>query len=336
MSKLVQVETVFSYSEHLPVVDVWLVVDILRATTMIVTWFAAGGAELYPTVSVDAARSLAEHLKEEGGQPLLMGEQNAVAPQGFDLGNSPLGITPEMIQKYSCAVMATTNGTKAISKAASMGTPVLIACARNAFAALDLALTKGNRLGIFCSGRKGRPAWDDTLCAGLFIAILKEHFPDIRLADSSRLALLAWSEPKNFKSSLKTADHAIFLEKIGYGDDIAFAAEIDAVRVVPELHELPSGNETRLVLRPGMVPEKPLALNRQASWALKILEKNSRGGEIFSEPTALIRLLAPNRTEDDALSDFSPMAEGRHSPGNVFFGGELYRRRRRNKVKRTS
>jgi 2-phosphosulfolactate phosphatase len=307
---------------------------------MMVSWFAAGGAELYPAVSVDAARTLAERLKGEGRKPLLMGEQNAVAPQGFDLGNSPLSVTPEMISKYSCAVMATTNGTKAIAKAASTGTPVLVACARNAFAALDLALSKGSRVGIFCSGRKGRPAWDDTLCAGLLIALLKEHFPDARLADSSRLALLAWSEPKDFKSSLKAADHAVFLEKIGYGDDIAFAAEIDAVRVVPELHELPDGNEMRLVLRPGMIPEKPLVLNRQASWALKISEKNSRGREFFSEPASLM-LVAPSRTAEESPvgespSDVHPPTEGRPGSGNVFFGDELYRRRRRSKTRRTS
>jgi 2-phosphosulfolactate phosphatase len=259
MSKFIEVETVLSYNEHLPAVDVWLVVDILRASTTMVSWFAAGGAELYPVATIDAARSLAERLKREGEKPLLMGEENAVAPQGFGLGNSPLSITPEVIRKYSCAVMATTNGTKAISKAASTGTPVLVACARNASAALDLALTftliKGRRVGIFCSGRKGRPAWDDTLCAGLLIALLKERFPDARLADGSRLALLAWSESEDLRSSLKVADHAVFLEEIGFGDDIAFAAEINAVRVVPELHALPDGNdeqmEKRAVLRAG-------------------------------------------------------------------------------------
>jgi 2-phosphosulfolactate phosphatase len=154
--------------------------------------------------------------------------------------------------------MATTNGTKALSKAASTGTPVLVACARNASAALDLALAKGRRVGLFCSGRKERPAWDDTLCAGLLIALLKERFPGVSLADSSRLALLALSESQDFHSSLKTAGHAVFLEELGFGDDIAFAAEIDAVRVVPELHGLLGGDEsceTRVVLGAGLIPE---------------------------------------------------------------------------------
>ena len=248
MAKPVRIEVVLSNSESLPIVDVWLVIDILRASTVIVSWFAAGGGELYPVDSVASARLLAERLKQEGKNPILMGEQNAIAPQGFDLGNSPLEITEELVQKTPCAVMATTNGTVAMLKAASTGVPVLIACARNARFAVSAALSRGNRVGILCSGREGRPAWDDTLCAGLLVAHLVERFPGIKLADSARLALLTWRSSDDFKSSLKSAEHAVFLEKVGYGDDIAFAGEIDVTRVVPELCERADGDGVRAVL----------------------------------------------------------------------------------------
>lgn len=253
MSKPVHVEVVLSNSERLPVVDVWLVVDVLRASTSIVSWFASGGSELYPADSVESARVLADRLKQEGRKLVLMGEQNAIAPQGFDLGNSPLEITAELVQKNPCAVMVTTNGTVALLKAASTGVPVLIACARNAPAALDAALSKGSRVGILCSGRKGRPAWDDTLCAGLLVAYLAEHFSNMRLTDGAKLAHLAWMGSKNFKSSLMSADHAVFLDKIGYGNDVTFAGEIDATTVVPELHELPEGDGMRVVLKAASV-----------------------------------------------------------------------------------
>jgi 2-phosphosulfolactate phosphatase len=314
MSKPVQVEVILSLSEYLPAVDVWLIVDILRASTMIVSWFASGGGDLYPAVSVEDARNLTASLRKEGKKPLLMGEQNAIAPQGFDLGNSPLSITPELIRNFSCAVMATTNGTKAMLKAASTGTPVLVACARNAFAALDTALSKGRRIGIFCSGRKGRPSWDDTLCAGLFVAYLMEHFPDTRLADGARLAHLAWRGSKDFKSSLKTADHAVFLEKVGYGEDIAFAAEIDAVRVVPELFELSDGEEMRTVLRLGAAAEKPLVLDNRPL-------PMSPGLETETTVSAERQIPVVWREEPSA--------------GEIFFAGENYRKQRRSKVRRS-
>lgn len=251
MSKPVQVEVVLSHSEHLPAVDVWLVVDILRASTVIVRWFELGGRELFPTATIEEAVELSARLSREGALPWLMGERNAIAPQGFDMGNSPLDITEATVKEKTCAIMATTNGTKALIKAASTGLPVLVACARNAYSALNIALSKGRRLGIFCAGRKGRPSWDDTLCAGLFTSLLTEHFPDTHLSDSARLSLIAWQTCGDFKRSLRTADHAVFLEKIGYGEDITFAGEIGTAFSVPELHELPDGSGMLAVLREG-------------------------------------------------------------------------------------
>ena len=326
MSRPVQVEVVLSNSESLPVVDVWLVIDILRASTVIVSWFAAGGGELYPVDSVASARLLAERLKQEGKNPILMGEQNAIAPQGFDLGNSPLEITEELVKKNPCAVMATTNGTVAMLKAASTGAPVLVACARNAHSALSVALSRGRRIGILCSGRKGRPAWDDALCAGLLIACLAEHFPDIRLADSARLALLAWKGLEDFKSSLRSADHAIFLDKIGYGDDITFAGEINVSRVVPELYEHPDGDGMRAVLKPATLNEQMLLPDNRLLPASRGIEH--RGGlryPIVSSATPAASLPAQ---QDEGMYRHLPDS----GTGNVFFAGVKYKKSNKNKM----
>ena len=320
MSKPVQIEVVLSSRESLPVVDVWLVIDVLRASTVIVSWFAAGGGELYPADSVASARLLAEQLKQEGKSPILMGEQNAIAPLGFDLGNSPLEITVELVQKNPCAVMATTNGTAAILKAASAGVPVLVACARNALSALSAALSRGRRIGILCSGRKGRPAWDDTLCAGLLIACLTERFPGVHLADSARLALLAWKDSKDFKSSLKSASHAIFLEKIGYGDDIAFAGEINVTRVVPELCELPEGDGMRAVLRPAVLDEQTLLPDNRSPRASRSIERH--GGMRYPVVSLAAR-------QDDGL--FHQLLDT--GMENVFFAGVKYKKTRKKPVR---
>ena len=318
MSNPVQVEVVLSNSERLPVVDVWLAVDVLRASTVMVSWFAAGGEELYPADSVASARLLAERLKLEGKKPILMGEQNAIAPEGFDLGNSPLEITAELVQKNPCAVMATTNGTIAMLKAASTGVPVLAACARNALAALSVALSRGRRIGILCSGRKGRPAWDDTLCAGLLVSHLTERFPGIRLTDSARLAQLTWTNSKDFKSSLMSADHAIFLDKIGYGDDVAFAGAIDVTRAVPELCEFPDGDGMRAVLKLAALDEQTLLSDsRQASHGSERPKKSLRYPVV------------PAAAWQDGGS-FRHLLN--NSAENVFFAGEKYRKPRKGKL----
>lgn len=309
MSKPVEADVVLSCSEHLPAVDVWLVVDVLRATTVIVRWFELGGAELYPADAPDSARRLAHALAQEGLRPLLMGEENAIAPQGFDLGNSPLDLTRELAIAHPHAVMATTNGTKALLKAASTGVPVLAACIRNASAALDCALSRGSRIGILCSGRKGRPAWDDTLCAGLLLSLLQRRHPDLRLADSARLALLTWQSSRDLQASLAGADHAVFLNRIGYGADVAFACAPDAADVVPELHELPDGDGMRAVLR--RAPEDAVRRPRGTP---------SRTGSVPALPPKAERPQADSHR-------FAPLLQYAHGDADhLFLGGSRHKK----------
>ena len=72
MAKPIEADVVLSCGEHLPAVDVWMVIDVLRATTVIVRWFELGGGDLFPVGSVEAARRLARALASEGAAPLLM------------------------------------------------------------------------------------------------------------------------------------------------------------------------------------------------------------------------------------------------------------------------
>ena len=252
MSRPVEADVVLACGEHLPAVDVWIVIDVLRATTVITRWFELGGGDLYPVASTAAARELASRLSAGEGtaRPLLMGEENAIPPEGFDLGNSPLDLSRERVRAHPCGVMSTSNGTVSLLAAAATGTPVLAACVRNASAALDHALSLGPRLGFLCAGRRRRPAWDDTLCAGLMLDELRRDHPEVLLADSARLALLTWQSAQgHLTESMRTADHAVFLDRIGYGPDIDFACERDAASVVPLLHEEPEEDGMRAVLR---------------------------------------------------------------------------------------
>ncbi|MCR5346558.1 MAG: 2-phosphosulfolactate phosphatase [Fretibacterium sp.] len=261
MARPVEADVVLACGEHLPAVDVWLVIDVLRATTVITRWFELGGGDLYPVASTREARELARRLSsEEGTPPLLMGEENAIPPEGFDLGNSPLDLSRECVRSHPRAVMSTSNGTVALLSAAATGVPVIAACVRNASAALDHALSIGPRLGLLCAGRRKRPAWDDTLCAGLILNELRESHPEVLLADSARLALLTLqSSQGRLSESMRSADHAVFLERIGYGPDVDFACEQDAASVVPLLHEEPEGNGMRAILHavPGNTRPRP-------------------------------------------------------------------------------
>ena len=142
----IRCDVVLSPSETLPEADCWLVIDILRATTTMCAYFDGGGKRLYPAESIEEAFTLRDRLAEEGNAPLLMGERNSLPPPGFDLGNSPLELLAAAPATRPDAVMATTNGTRALLKAASSGAKVYPVCARNANATLRAALGAGERV----------------------------------------------------------------------------------------------------------------------------------------------------------------------------------------------
>ncbi len=237
MSEIFEADVVFSCGEdkYLPVVDVWIVIDVLRATTVMTRWFELGGKELYPVRTPDEARKLVLELQKRSSSPLLMGEVNGIPPEGFDFGNSPLELNYKLIQDHYCGVMSTTNGTIALLEAESSGSPVLAASFRNSSSVLDYALTIGNRIGLLCSGRKRRPSWEDTLCAGSIIEELSSR-GETRMTDSAKIALSLWqNRSDDLHEYVMKSEHALYLERIGYGEDIAFCCEHDVSSVVPML-----------------------------------------------------------------------------------------------------
>ena len=239
MAESYEADLVFSCGEgnYLPSADVWLVIDILRATTVITRWFELGGTELYPVKTPDDARELVQELKDRGSTPLLMGEVNGIPPEGFDAGNSPIELTYDIVRGHYCGVMSTTNGTVALSEAASTGCPVIAASFRNYSACLDYALTIGKRIGFLCSGRKSRPSWEDTLCAGAIIERLGER-GEVLMSDSARMSLTLWqNRDVNLEKFIRLSTHAKYLEQIGYNDDISFSCQSDVSTVVPVLSE---------------------------------------------------------------------------------------------------
>ena len=251
-----EVDLVFSCGEDnfLPIADVWLVIDVLRATTVMTRWFELGGRELYPVKSPDEARKLVQEIRERGSSPLLMGEVNGIPPEGFDLGNSPTELNYSLIQAHYCGVMSTTNGTVALVQAASSGSPVIAVSLRNKLSCLDYALSLGSKIGLLCSGRKKRPSWEDTLCAGALVENLLTR-GEVLMSDSARMALTLWqTRGSDLLECVMKSTHAKYLEKIGYSPDIKFACECDCATVVPMLDH---DNENRIILQSVSGSSKP-------------------------------------------------------------------------------
>lgn len=228
-----QLDVVLSPTEVLSSCDVWLVVDVLRATTTMTMFFESGGKKVLPVESVEEGFTLKRSL---GNAWLLMGEREGVPPRGFDLGNSPAEVANARVREYEGAIMTTTNGTRALLAAASTGAPVLIASARNAFAAVDVASSLGSSIGILCAGRLGRASLDDSACAGALVEIALERKQETRLTDGARIAHSVWrSYGKDMREALRDASHTYLLSELGFDDDIHLACQFGATAFVPKL-----------------------------------------------------------------------------------------------------
>jgi 2-phosphosulfolactate phosphatase len=218
---------------------IYVVIDVVRATTTICVLFERGCRQVLVASSIAAAREARAAL---GPDWLLAGEVEGARPPGFDFGNSPAEFA--MLDLAGRGVIcATTNGTRAL-RACAGGRAVFSGSLRNAESiANTLAAERLERQAdvvFVCAGRDGRPAYDDTVCAGyLARSLLHAVGPErIVLDENARMAcdLLAHVEATvGIEAALRTSDAGQAVERIGLGADIALCATTNAASVLPAL-----------------------------------------------------------------------------------------------------
>jgi 2-phosphosulfolactate phosphatase len=206
-----------------------LVIDVLRASTTIVTALARGAAGVVPVESVEEARARAQAL---GSDAVLAGERHSDPPPGFDLGNSPLEFTADRVQGRTI-VMTTSNGTRALV-AARAADAVGVAAFVNAGAAAAWADGRGGDVVIVCAGELGAPSLEDQACAGVVAARLAAAGA-VLTAEAAAARVLADAYGNDLARLGRDAPHARTLVAKGRGDDVAFCLTLDSSTVVPVL-----------------------------------------------------------------------------------------------------
>ncbi|MBA7547106.1 putative 2-phosphosulfolactate phosphatase [subsurface metagenome] len=93
-----------------------VIIDVLRASSTIVTALANGCSGFIPIFSPDQAKKKAQEFKKE--RVLLGGEREGTKIEGFNLGNSPREYKKEAV-KDKTIVFSTTNGVKTLEMAKS-------------------------------------------------------------------------------------------------------------------------------------------------------------------------------------------------------------------------
>jgi len=205
-----------------------VVIDVLRACTVIPTAFAAGCREIIPVKSIGDSSSLMAKL--DRGVVILAGEREGHRVEGFDLGNSPFEFTKDVVAEKTI-ILASTNGTKALVLGSHGAT-----CMAGSFVNLSRIVREVAHLDrdtvIICSGKQSRFALEDALCGGMMITRLGEMVTSTN--DAGMTARMLYDEYQNdLTGVLKRCDHGEYLASIGFAADIEYAAQVDTVDILP-------------------------------------------------------------------------------------------------------
>ncbi len=231
--------------------QVCIVVDVLRASSTIVTMLERGAQEVLLAPTIEEARSLHRELPRY----LLCGEEGGLPPSGFDYGNSPSEFSA-LDLKGQRAILCTSNGTRAILAAA--GAPlVLVGCLLNATAVASAAWreasARGLGIAVVCAGEEGSSAFaaEDALGAGAIVDAIVDssrRWPTaLQLTDEARAAVEYYRAQRGREeTALEETAHGRDLLALGFGQDLAFCARRDKFSAVPCLER---DERERLVLR---------------------------------------------------------------------------------------
>jgi 2-phosphosulfolactate phosphatase len=212
------------------------VIDLLRATTSIVTMFDNGLIRAIATENIQQARRMAR-----GNFSLLCGEIRAQQPAGFDYGNSPAEFAGLSFRGKSAVVM-TTNGTRALAAVADAPFAVAGAMLNRAAVARRLVAEAGERgidIAAVCAGTERGTAFslEDTAGAGALVEAAVQTEPALHLSDEAWAALHIWRwYRRDPMRAFRQSRHGRALAGLGFDADLQCAARTDISSSVPVIY----------------------------------------------------------------------------------------------------
>lgn len=206
-----------------------VVVDVLRATTMMTALLDAGARGIRAVRTTDQARA----IKAEDPSVILGGERDGLPPEGFDLGNSPATIEPAMVRGRT-VVLTTTNGTRAVEMVPKPMPCVMLALV-NLDAVADSLRVIGSDILIVCSGTDGQRSAEDELAAGLLVAHFDGWTLTERAEDTADRATGSVGVGGGIEAAVRRSSHAARLIELGFEADVRYCSRHSVTRTVPVL-----------------------------------------------------------------------------------------------------
>lgn len=207
-----------------------IVVDVLRASTSIITAVRNGAQQIVPTADAGEAAAVVGRLGLR--DCVLAGERGGEKLSGFDIGNSPSEFSKSLVGGKT-VVISTTNGTVAIHGLSSAKT-LLIGGMINKTAIAKKALELKNDVLIVCAGTDGNVSADDICAAGAIAdAIVNNSDETVDLTDFTRVSLALYKDLHDERFDLSKTRHFSRLVELGFEKDTELCFEEDVTDVVP-------------------------------------------------------------------------------------------------------
>jgi 2-phosphosulfolactate phosphatase len=233
--------------------SLFVVVDVLRASSSIVTLMERGVSRVVVAAGIEEARELSQRLPDH----LLCGERGGLPPQGFHYGNSPVEFTHTNLEGKG-AILATSNGTRLLAALAEA--PIVVvgsllnrtACAR---AVLASAREQGLDISVACSAAYGGSTFvlEDALGAAAILDAAIAEDATLEVSDAARFARDAFlTASSDLSDAVASSYHARELTEAGFAEDVAYCSRMDVSQIVPLLLR---GEDGVLVLRPARLPQ---------------------------------------------------------------------------------
>jgi len=209
-----------------------LVVDVLRASTTMITALAHGCASITPVADPAEARRLA--AAEGADAALAAGERRGEPIPGLDLGNSPVEFAIERVRGRA-VYLTTSNGTRALL-AARQAQAVGVAALVNVSAAARWAAGHGLDVVVVCAGEGGgsRRSLEDHVCAGLLVERVRAGVPSVV---PSPAALAALALGRRYAGDVtRLRQHSPWARRLvaaGRGADVTACLRLDTTSLVP-------------------------------------------------------------------------------------------------------
>jgi 2-phosphosulfolactate phosphatase len=207
-----------------------VVVDILRATSAIITAFMHGVKKIIPVATLEEAKA----YKEKGY--LVAAERDGIVRDFADFGNSPYNFQKEVIRNREI-VYSTTNGTHCIMMARN-NYRVLIGGYLNLKALVDLIKAEHRDLLILCAGWKNKFNLEDTLFAGALAGMVLQDPGFGTICDSTFASIDLWTMARQeLMQYIEKAAQRHRLKKNGLDDVIEYCHTPDLTDIIPVLKE---------------------------------------------------------------------------------------------------